>query len=92
MADSGAQVSAELAYQRALAALHAARADLAEVAAARRRLAFERRGADPGGAEAREQALAVQHAELTDRAEPDEVHDEPFPGNFEQPPYLEQES
>ncbi len=110
MADPGAQIAAELAYQRALTALHEARADLADVAAARRRLAYERGRLDATEVAEREQVLGARFAELSARAdqlrdeavrlrevlrrhledlaaEPDEVPEEPTPGDYEQPPY-----
>lgn len=68
MADPSARVEAELAYQRALAALHTARADLADVAAARRRLAYERVQLAPADADARDHELGVRFAELSSRA------------------------
>lgn len=74
MADPGAQVTAELAYQRALAALHEARSDLADVAAARRRLAYERPRLDGVEFAARERALADRFAALSARA--DQLRDE----------------
>ncbi|MCB0912544.1 MAG: hypothetical protein KDB60_13095 [Propionibacteriaceae bacterium] len=74
MADAGGQVAAELAYQRALAALHEARSDLADVAAARRRLAYERVRLDAAEVDARERALGVRFTELSTRA--DQLRDE----------------
>jgi hypothetical protein len=68
VADASARVEAELAYQRALAALHEARADLAGVAAARRRLAYERAQLPPADADARDRELGVRFAELSTRA------------------------
>lgn len=74
MADAGEQVAAELAYQRALTALHEARSDLADVAAARRRLAYERVRLDEAEVRAREGVLDVEFAALTTRA--DRLRDE----------------
>lgn len=74
MADHGEQVEAELAYQRALAALHEARSELADVAAARRRLAYERVGLDEAEVAARERTLDSEFAVLTARA--DRLRDE----------------
>ncbi len=74
MADAGEQVAAELAYQRALAALHEARSDLADVAAARRRLAYERVGLAQAEVAARERTLDAEFAARTARA--DRLRDE----------------
>jgi hypothetical protein len=68
------QVAAELAYQRALALLHDARADLADVAAARRRLAYDRTRLTPAEADAAGRDLDARFAELSSRA--DRLRDE----------------
>ncbi|MFN8136574.1 MAG: hypothetical protein U0R79_03200 [Propionicimonas sp.] len=68
MVEAGGREAAELAYQRALASLHDVRADLADVAAARRRLAFDRPRLDPPEALRREQDLAARFDELSARA------------------------
>lgn len=60
---------AELAYQRALAALHDARAELAEIMAARRRLAFDRGRLAPGVADQRAAELDAARAALEPRVE-----------------------
>lgn len=67
MVDAQHRDAVELAYQRALTALHEARADLAEVAAARRRLAFDRSRLAPEAAAATEAALEARRADLADR-------------------------
>lgn len=64
-----ARLAAELAYQRALAALHDVRSDLADVAAARRRLVYERGRLDPADADSRERALADRATDLAERAD-----------------------
>ncbi len=74
MTDAGAQVAAELAYQRALTALHEARSDLADVAAARRRLAYERGRLDAAEVATREDALESRFTVLSARA--DQLRDE----------------
>lgn len=68
------QIAAELAYQRALALLHEARADLANVAAARRRLAYDRTRLTPGEADVAARDLDSRFAELSARA--DRLRDE----------------
>jgi hypothetical protein len=68
------QVAAELAYQRALALLHDARADLGNVAAARRRLAYDRTRLTPEEADGAARDLDVRFAELSARA--DRLRDE----------------
>ncbi|MGC3994420.1 MAG: hypothetical protein QM779_09985 [Propionicimonas sp.] len=75
MVDGSARVEAELAYQRALTALHDVRADLADVAAAQRRLAYQRlqlsaaeAAALGEGLEARRAQLAARAAELREEA------------------------
>ena len=64
------QVAAELAYQRALALLHDARADLENVAAARRRLAYDRTRLTPEEADgaARDLVRSGDRRSLRDRA------------------------
>lgn len=57
--------AAELAYQRALTALHEARAELSDLAAAQRRLAFDRVRLAPETASARRDELEAAHARLT---------------------------
>lgn len=74
MTDTGGQVEAELAYQRALAALHQVRADLADVAAARRRLAYERVVLTDAEVEARRHALDAEFSVLSGRE--DRLRDE----------------
>lgn len=69
MVDADARLAAQLAYQRALAALHEARADLAGVAAARRRFAYERARLDPAAAAARDADLASRHDRLLELAQ-----------------------
>lgn len=69
MVDADPREAAELAYQAALAALHDARSDLADVAAARRRLAYDRSGLDAADGHAREQALDARFADLASRTE-----------------------
>ncbi|HQZ00894.1 MAG TPA: hypothetical protein PKV13_09985 [Propionicimonas sp.] len=59
---------AELAYQRALAALHDVRADLADVMAARRRLAFDRPALTSEVADQRSAELDARRAVLEARA------------------------
>ena len=58
MVEAGERAAAELAYQRALTALHEARADLSDVAAAQRRFAFDRSRLSP-------EAVGVRSAELS---------------------------
>lgn len=60
---------AELAYQHALTALHEARAELSDVAAARRRFAFDRARLSAETAAARAAALDTAHAALTSRVD-----------------------
>ncbi len=69
MVDADPRLTARLAYQRALAALHDARADLADLAAARRRLAYQRTRLDPADAAARDAELADRHDALAAAAE-----------------------
>lgn len=69
MVEPVGRVDAELAYQRALAALHEARAELADVAAARRRLAYDRVRLDPVEAQARERQLTDRFTGVSERAE-----------------------
>ncbi len=69
MVEPGPRVEAELAYQRALTALHEARAELADVAAARRRLAFDRARLDAAEALDRDRLLTARFTEITGRAE-----------------------
>lgn len=57
---SQAAEQAELAYQRALAALHEARADLAAVQASIRRLVYDRSGLPAAVAELREAELGAR--------------------------------
>jgi chromosome segregation ATPase len=61
--------AAELAYQRALTALHEARAELSDVAAARRRFAFDRTRMSAEAAAARAAELDTAHAALTARVD-----------------------
>jgi len=63
------RLDAELAYQRALSALHDARADLADVAAARRRLAYDRARLDPAEAQSRDRQLTDRFTAVSERAE-----------------------
>lgn len=58
---------AELAYQRALSGLHGARAELADVMAARRRLVFDRTRLDPAVANQREAELEAGRVALESR-------------------------
>ncbi|MCC6497906.1 MAG: hypothetical protein IT193_16765 [Propionibacteriaceae bacterium] len=69
MVDDGERAEAELAYQRALTSLHEARAALEDLAAARRRFAFDRgrMGADAAAARAAE--LEASHASLLAHAD-----------------------
>lgn len=69
MVDDGDRAAAELAYQRALTALHEARAELADLAAARRRLAFDRIRLGGDAAAAREAELEASHADLLARTD-----------------------
>ena len=69
MVESGELSAAELAYQRALTALHEARAELSEVSAARRRFAFDRTRLSPEAAAARAGGLEAAHAGLTAQVE-----------------------
>lgn len=69
MVEAGELSAAELAYQRALTALHEARAELSDVAAARRRFAFERARLSSVAAAARAAELETAHAGLTSRVE-----------------------
>ena len=69
MVEAGERAAAELAYQRALTALHEARADLSEVAAARRRFAFDRARLSPEAVVARSAELAAAHEALTSRVD-----------------------
>lgn len=66
--DADAKVEAERAYQRALSALHGVRAELAEVAAAQRRLAYQRRHLVPAEAAAVESGLTARYDQLAARA------------------------
>ena len=61
--------AAELAYQRALTALHEARAELSAVGAARRRFAFDRTRMSGEAAGARAAELETAHASLTSRVD-----------------------
>jgi hypothetical protein len=61
--------AAELAYQRALTALHEARAELSDVGAARRRFAFDRARLSPDAAAARAAGFEIAFAGLTSRVE-----------------------
>jgi hypothetical protein len=61
--------AAELAYQRALTALHEARAELSDVGAARRRFAFDRPRMSGDAAAARAAELDTAHAALTTRVD-----------------------
>jgi hypothetical protein len=67
--EPGELSAAELAYQRALAALHEARSDLSDVAAARRRFAFDRSRLSGEAAAARAAELGAAHDGLTSRVE-----------------------
>ncbi len=69
MVDDGDRAEAELAYQRALAALHEARARLAELTAARRRFAFDRTRLGADAAEVRAAELEATHTALMARAD-----------------------
>lgn len=60
---------AELAYQRAISVLHDARAELAEVMAARRRLVFDRTRLEPAVAGRREAELETGRVALVSRVE-----------------------
>ena len=60
---------AELAYQRALTALHEARAELSDVDAARRRFAFDRTRMSGEAAAARAAGLDTAHAALSSRVD-----------------------
>jgi hypothetical protein len=66
--EAGELAEAELAYQRALAALHEARSELSDLSAARRRFAFDRLRLAPEVAAARAAELESAHAALTVRA------------------------
>lgn len=68
MVEADGLAAAELAYQRALAALHDARSELAEVAAAQRRFTFDRMRLAPEAASARWSELEAAHAGLSARA------------------------
>jgi len=61
--------AAELAYQRALTALHEARAELSDVSAARRRFAFDRTRMSGEAAGARAAELETARASLTSRVD-----------------------
>jgi hypothetical protein len=67
--ESGELSAAELAYQHALTALHEARAELADLAAARRRFAFDRARLSPEAAAVRAAELESGHAGLTARVD-----------------------
>ncbi|HEY3337429.1 MAG TPA: hypothetical protein VGK18_02905 [Propionicimonas sp.] len=69
MVEAGELSAAELAYQRALTALHEARAELSEVSAARRRFAFDRARLSAEAATARVAELEAAHARLSSRVE-----------------------
>lgn len=69
MVEADPREAAELAYQAALAALHDARAGLADVASARRRLAYDRTRLDAADGHAREQVLDARFAELSSLTE-----------------------
>lgn len=69
MVDAEGRIAAEIAYQRALTALHETREALAAVQAARRRLEFERAGLPSAEADARARDLTTQHSGLAGRAE-----------------------
>ena len=69
MVESGELSAAELAYQRALTALHEARSELSEVGASRRRFAFDRIRLSPEVAVARAAGLESAHAGLTARVD-----------------------
>jgi len=62
--EDGRLDAAELAYQRALAALHEARADLADSAAAQHRFSYDRVRLDPAVAATRAAELEAVHARL----------------------------
>lgn len=69
MVEPEPRVTAELAYQRALTALHEAREELDDVAAARRRYAYDRPRLDPGEAHLREEALGHRFQQASRRVE-----------------------
>jgi len=62
--EDGRLDAAELAYQRALAALHDARAELSDSAAAQRRFGYDRIRLDPAVAATRAAELETVHARL----------------------------
>lgn len=68
MVEADDLAAAELAYQRALAALHDARSELSGVAAAQRRFTFDRVRLTPEAAAARWSELEAAHAGLSARA------------------------
>lgn len=67
--EAESRAAAELAYQHGLAALHDARAELAELDAARRRLAFDEIRLDPDEVAGRQAELAAGHDRLTAQVE-----------------------
>ncbi len=69
MVESGELSAAELAYQHALTALHEARAELSDAAAALRRFAFDRARLPPEAAAVRAAELEAGYAGLTARVD-----------------------
>lgn len=69
MVEDGRLDAAELAYQRALAALHEARADLSDLASAQRRFSYDRVRLDPGAAATRAADLEAVRARLLAQVE-----------------------
>lgn len=69
MVEGGQLATAELAYQRALSTLHEARAALSELAAARRRFAYDRAWLAPEQAVAGEAELEAEQERLVAQAE-----------------------
>ena len=67
MVEDGRLDAAELAYQRALVALHEARADLSDSSAAQRRFSYDRVRLDPAVAAMRAAELEARHTQLTAR-------------------------
>ena len=68
MVEADDLAAAELAYQRALAALHDARSQLSAVAAAQRRFAFDRGRLTPEAAADQWSQLEAAHTGLSARA------------------------
>ena len=69
MVEDGRLDAAELAYQRALAALHEARSELSDLSAAQRRFSYDRLRLDPTAAATRAAELEAAHAQVVAHVE-----------------------